>query len=63
MSKGRRFGQSVILLRVSWHLTYRLSLRDQEEMVTERGIAVDHTTIHRWTDPATVGAFNPGKVA
>lgn len=25
------------------------SLRDLEEMMAERGIVVDHTTIHRWT--------------
>jgi putative transposase len=31
------------------YLAYNLSLRDLEEMMAERGIAVDHTTIHRWT--------------
>ena len=30
-------------------LAYNLSLSDLEEMMAERGIAVDHTTIHRWT--------------
>jgi putative transposase len=29
-------------------LAYSLSLRDLEEMMAERGISVDHATIHRW---------------
>lgn len=49
MFKGRQFDQSVILLCVRWYLAYNLSLRDLEEMMAERGITVDHTTIHRWT--------------
>ncbi len=49
MFKGRQFDQSVILLCVRWYLAYNLSLRDLEEMVVERGIAVDCTTIHRRT--------------
>ncbi|CAN7199109.1 IS6 family transposase [Phyllobacterium sp. LjRoot231] len=49
MFKGRQFDRSVILLCVRWYLAYNLSLRDLEEMMAERGIAVDHTTIHRWT--------------
>lgn len=44
MFKGRQFDQSLILLCVRWYLAYRLSLRDLEEMIAERGIAVDHTT-------------------
>ncbi len=49
MFKGRQFDQSVILLCVRWYLAYNLSLRDLEKMMAERGIRVDHTTIHRWT--------------
>ncbi|PWJ84732.1 DDE superfamily endonuclease [Mesorhizobium loti] len=48
MFKGRQFDQSVILLCVRWYLAYNVSLRDLEEMMAERGITVDHTTIHRW---------------
>ncbi|WP_404295638.1 hypothetical protein ACD578_26480 (plasmid) [Microvirga sp. RSM25] len=29
-----------------WHRSYNLSRRDLEEMITERGISVDHATIH-----------------
>ena len=49
MFKARQFDQSVILLCVRWYLAYSLSLRNMDEMMTERGISVDHTTIHRWT--------------
>ena len=49
MFNGRQFDQSVILLCVRWYLAYSLSLRNLEEMMAERGISVDHTTIHRWT--------------
>jgi len=47
--KGRHFDRSVILLCVRWYLAYNLSLRNLEEMMAERGISVDHATIHRWT--------------
>ncbi len=48
MFKGRHFDRSVILLCVRWYLAYNLSLRNLEEMMAERGISVDHATIHRW---------------
>lgn len=66
MFKGRQFDQSVILLCVRWYLAYKLSLRDLEEMMAERGIAVDHTTIHRWTvrfAPLLLERFNRRKRA
>jgi hypothetical protein len=47
MFKGRHFDRTVILLCVRWYLAYNLSLRDLEEMMAERGISVDHATIHR----------------
>jgi putative transposase len=49
MFKGRHFDRSVILPRVRWYLTCGLSLRNLEEMMTDRDSEVDHTTIHRWT--------------
>ncbi|MDE9456205.1 IS6 family transposase, partial [Xenorhabdus bovienii] len=33
---------------VRWYLAYALSLRNLEEMMAERGIDVDHSTLHRW---------------
>ena len=38
----------VMLTRVRWYAAYPLSLRHVEEMMAERGVAVDHATVHRW---------------
>jgi transposase, IS6 family len=46
--KWRHFEGQIILLCVRWYLRYCLSYRDLEEMITERGLKVDHTTIYRW---------------
>ncbi|EDX82752.1 Integrase core domain protein [Synechococcus sp. PCC 7335] len=46
--KWRHFQSGIILLTVRWYLRYGLSYRDLEEMMLERGVAVDHTTIYRW---------------
>lgn len=61
---GRHFNRSVILLCVRWYLAYNLSLRDLEEMMAERGIHVDHSTIHRWVvrfSPLLLERFNHRK--
>jgi len=46
--KWRHFQAEIILLCVRWYLRYALSYRDLEEMMAERGLSVDHTTIYRW---------------
>jgi len=46
--KWRHFEAEIILLCVRWYLRYSLSYRDLEEMMRERGLSVDHTTIYRW---------------
>jgi transposase-like protein len=46
--KWRHFQAEIILLCVRWYLRYALSYRDLEEMMAERGLMVDHTTIFRW---------------
>jgi transposase-like protein len=38
----------VIVLAVRWYLRFGLSYRDVEELLAERGIEVDHVTVHRW---------------
>ena len=48
MYRRRRFDAEIIELCVRWYITYRLSYRDLVAMMAERGIAVSHTTIHRW---------------
>src|SRR3546814_3938388 len=46
--KGRHFTGEVILWAVRWYCRYGISYRDLEEMLSERGIDVNHTTIYRW---------------
>ncbi len=43
--KWRHFEPGIILLCVRWYLRYSLSYRDLEEIMRERGLAVDHSTI------------------
>jgi transposase-like protein len=44
----RHLQGDVILWAVRWYCRYPISYRDVEKMLAERGIMVDHTTIHRW---------------
>src|SRR5258707_14036300 len=46
--KWRHFEAEIILLCVRWYVRYALSYRDIEELMQERGLSVDHTTIYRW---------------
>ena len=46
--KGRHFDSDIIILCVRWYITYKLSFRDLQEMMAERGIDLAHTTIMRW---------------
>ena len=47
-SRYRHFLPQVILQCLRWYLRYPLSYRQLAEMISERGIKVDHTTIYRW---------------
>lgn len=38
----------IIAQCVRWYLAYSLSLRSLEEIMAERGIVVDHSTLQRW---------------
>ncbi len=46
--KGRRFPKDIILMGVRWKLAYALSYRDIEEMMSERGVGIDHSNVQRW---------------
>ncbi|MCY1640611.1 IS6 family transposase [Methylorubrum sp. SL192] len=46
--KGRHYEAALIVQAVSWYLRYPLSYRDIEELFTERGVEVDHSTLNRW---------------
>lgn len=50
---GFRFPPDVIVLAVRWYLRYGLSYRDLEELLAERGVDVDHVTLHRWVQRFT----------
>ena len=44
--KGSHFERDVILWGVRWYVAYPLSFRQIEEMMQERGVEVDHPTLH-----------------
>ena len=46
--KRLHYPLEVMLVCVRWYVAYPLSLRHIEEMMQERGVFVDHTTVHRW---------------
>src|ERR1700761_323986 len=46
--KRLHYPLDVILTCVRWYVAYPLSLRNLEETMAERGIPVDHSTVHRW---------------
>ena len=59
---GYRFPPDLILLAVRWYLRYRLSYRDVQELLAERGVDVDHVTIYRWVQrftPLVIDAARP----
>src|SRR5512147_1597953 len=47
--RWRHFAGEIILWAVRWYCRYGISYRELEEMMGERGVAVDHTTVYRWT--------------
>ena len=46
--KRKHYPLEVMLVCVRWYAAYPLSLRHIEEMMQERGVFVDHATVHRW---------------
>ena len=45
---GYRFPPEVIALAVRWYLRYRLSYADLAELLAERGLHVDASTLYDW---------------
>ena len=52
--KGDHFPKSVILYAVFFYAHYGVSYRNLEEIMTERGVEIDHATPNRW-----VAKFSP----
>jgi transposase-like protein len=58
----------VIVVAARWYLRFNLSYRDVEELLMERGVEVDHVTVHRWVqrfapllaDAARFARHSPG---
>jgi transposase-like protein len=48
-TKGMGFPTDMILVCIRWYAAYPLSYRQLEEMMQERGVFVDHSSINRWT--------------
>jgi transposase-like protein len=46
--KDRYFTYEVIIWAVRWYCKFGISYRDLVEMLLERGVSVDHSTIYRW---------------
>jgi transposase-like protein len=47
--KRMHYPLEVMLLCVRWYAAYSLSTRNLEDMMQERGVEVDHSTVHRWS--------------
>jgi putative transposase len=62
--KGAHFPKEIILTGVRWYVAYPLSTRHVEELMLERGVPVDHSTINRWVikySPQLEAAFHRRK--
>ena len=62
--KGSQFERDIILWGVRWYVAYPISYRQLEEMMAERGVEVDHSSLNRWVlkyTPLLEMAFRRGK--
>jgi putative transposase len=48
MFKGCHFPPEIVLTCIRWYARFKLSYRDIEELMAERGVSVDHATVNRW---------------
>jgi putative transposase len=62
--KEAHLERDIILTCVRWYVAYPLSYRQLEEMMQERGVAVEHSAINRWVlkySPQLEAAFHRRK--
>jgi transposase-like protein len=62
--KGAHFPPELILMGVRWYVAYPLSTRHVKELMAERGVDVDHSTMNRWVStysPQLEDAFHQRK--
>jgi hypothetical protein len=67
--KGVRFPIDLILVCIRWYAAYPLSYRQLEEIMQERGVSVDHSSINRWTirflpliEKGSVALLSPARI-
>ena len=58
---GYRFPDEVIALAVRWYLRFRLSYADVVELLAERGISVDPSTVYDWVRIFTPHFIEPAR--
>ena len=46
--RGRHFADEIIVVCVRWYLRFSLSYWDLDEIMAERNLSMDHTTVWRW---------------
>ena len=46
--KGSHLEREIVLWGVRWYVAYPISYRQLEELMGERGVEVDHSTLNRW---------------
>jgi len=46
--KGSQFEREIIVWGMRWYVAYPISYRQLEEVMAERGVTVDHSTLNRW---------------
>jgi len=46
--KGSQFEREILVWGVRWYVAYPISYRQLEEVMRERGVTVDHSTLNRW---------------
>jgi putative transposase len=46
--KGSHFEREIVLWGVRWYVAHPISYRHLEEMMEERGVEVDHSSLNRW---------------
>ena len=59
--KGSQFERDIIriLWGVGWYVEYPISYRQLEEMMQERGVEVDHSSINGWVRKFTPALDKP----
>ncbi|TDX20402.1 hypothetical protein EDF88_0604 [Buttiauxella sp. BIGb0552] len=46
--KDRHFSRDIIMWVVRWYCKYGISYPALQEILTDRGVRVDHTMLYRW---------------